>query len=84
MVKRKAQTSAKPRSGTKTRSKVKRAKPIIRRHRTFAASKTPLHGWAYRPFCTSARPTAWLAGAGGFEHRNSSKSIYLKSLNKFC
>ena len=28
MAKRKAQTRAKPRSGTKTRSKVKRAKPV--------------------------------------------------------
>ena len=38
MAKRKAQTSAKPRSGTKTRSKVKRAKPIVR-HNTRAKSK---------------------------------------------
>jgi hypothetical protein len=29
MAKRKAQRSAKPRSGAKTRSKVKRAKPIV-------------------------------------------------------
>ena len=32
MAKRKAQTSAKPRSATKTRSKVKRAKPIASQH----------------------------------------------------
>jgi hypothetical protein len=38
MAKRKAQTSAKPRSGTKTRSKVKRAKPV-REHNTRAKSK---------------------------------------------
>src|SRR5580704_7411552 len=38
MAKRKAQTSAKPRSGTKTRSKVKRAKPV-REHNTRARSK---------------------------------------------
>jgi hypothetical protein len=38
MAKRKAQTNAKPRSGTKTRSKVKRAKPIVR-HNTRATSK---------------------------------------------
>jgi hypothetical protein len=38
MAKRKAQTSAKPRSGTKTRSKVKRAKPIVR-HNSRAKSK---------------------------------------------
>jgi hypothetical protein len=38
MAKRKAQTSAKPRSGTKTRSKVKRAKPIGH-HNTRAKSK---------------------------------------------
>jgi hypothetical protein len=38
MAKRKAQTSAKPRSGTKTRSKVKRAKPV-REHDTRANSK---------------------------------------------
>ena len=37
MAKRKAQTSAKPRSATKTRSKVKRAKPIG--HNTRAKSK---------------------------------------------
>jgi hypothetical protein len=37
MAKRKAQRSAKPRSGTKTRSKVKRAKPI--HHNTRARSK---------------------------------------------
>ena len=38
MAKRKAQTSAKPRSGTKTRSKVKRAK-AIGNHTTRAKSK---------------------------------------------
>jgi integrase len=38
MAKRKAQRSAKPRSGTKTRSKVKRAKPV-REHNTRARSK---------------------------------------------
>ena len=38
MAKRKAQTSAKPRSGTKTRSKVKRAKPV-REYNTRAKSK---------------------------------------------
>jgi hypothetical protein len=38
MAKRKAQTRAKPRSGTKIRSKVKRAKPI-REHNTRAKSK---------------------------------------------
>jgi hypothetical protein len=38
MTKRKAQRSAKPRSATKTRSKVKRAKPIVR-HNTRAKSK---------------------------------------------
>ena len=38
MAKRKPQTSAKPRSGTKTRSKVKRAKPIGN-HTTRAKSK---------------------------------------------
>ena len=38
MTKRKAQTAAKPRSGTKTRSKVKRAKPIVD-HNTRAKSK---------------------------------------------
>jgi hypothetical protein len=38
MAKRKAQTSAKPRSATKTRSKVKRAKPIVH-HNTRAKSK---------------------------------------------
>src|SRR5580704_14505378 len=38
MAKRKAQTSAKPRSGTKTRSKMKRAKPV-RGHNTRARSK---------------------------------------------
>jgi hypothetical protein len=38
MAKRKAQTSAKPRSGTKTRSKVKRAKPTGHRN-THAKSK---------------------------------------------
>jgi hypothetical protein len=38
MAKRKAQTSAKPRSATKTRSKVKRAKAIVR-HNTRAKSK---------------------------------------------
>ena len=32
MAKRKAQTSAKPRSATKTRSKVKRAKPVVHHH----------------------------------------------------
>ena len=37
MAKRKAQRSAKPRSGTKTRSKVKRAKSI--HHNTRAQSK---------------------------------------------
>ena len=37
MAKRKAQTSAKPRSATKTRSKVKRAKPI--HHNSRAKSK---------------------------------------------
>src|ERR1700675_3928450 len=37
MAKRKAQTSAKPRSGTKPRSKVKRAKPI--HHHSRARSK---------------------------------------------
>ena len=37
MAKRKAQTRAKPRSGTKTRSKVKRAKPI--HHNSRAKSK---------------------------------------------
>ena len=37
MAKRKAQTSAKPRSATKTRSKVKRAKPAA--HNTRAKSK---------------------------------------------
>ena len=37
MAKRKAQTSAKPRSATKTRSKVKRAKPI--HHTSRAESK---------------------------------------------
>ena len=37
MAKRKAQTSAKPRSATKTRSKVKRAKPI--HHNRRAKSK---------------------------------------------
>ena len=37
MAKRKAQRSAKPRSATKTRSKVKRAKPI--HHNTGAKSK---------------------------------------------
>src|SRR5712691_2976902 len=37
MAKRKAQRSAKPRSATKTRSKVKRAKPI--HHNTRAKSK---------------------------------------------
>ena len=38
MAKRKAQTSAKPRSRTKTRSKVKRANPV-REHNTRAKSK---------------------------------------------
>ena len=38
MAKRKAQTSAKPRSATKTRSKVKRAKPIVH-HSSRAKSK---------------------------------------------
>jgi hypothetical protein len=38
MAKRKAQTSAKPRSGTKTRSKVKPPKPV-REHNTRAKSK---------------------------------------------
>jgi hypothetical protein len=38
MAKRKAQTSAKPGSGTKTRSKMKRAKPV-REHNTRARSK---------------------------------------------
>jgi hypothetical protein len=38
MAKRKAQTSAKPRSGTKTRSKVNRAKPV-REYNTRAKSK---------------------------------------------
>ena len=38
MTKRKAQRSAKPRSATKTRSKVKRAKPIVHRS-TRAKSK---------------------------------------------
>ena len=38
MAKRKAQTSAKPRSATKTQSKVKRAKAIVR-HNTRAKSK---------------------------------------------
>ena len=38
MAKRKAQTSAKPRSRTKTRSKVKRANPV-REHNTLAKSK---------------------------------------------
>ena len=38
MAKRKAQTSAKPRSATKTRSKVKRANPV-REHNTRARSK---------------------------------------------
>jgi hypothetical protein len=38
MAKRKAQRSAKPRSGTKTRSKGKRAKPIVH-HNTRAKSK---------------------------------------------
>ena len=38
MAKRKAQRTAKPRSGTKTRSKVKRAK-AIERHNTRAKSK---------------------------------------------
>ena len=37
MAKRKAQTSTKPRSGTKTRSKLKRAKPTS--HNTRATSK---------------------------------------------
>ena len=37
MAKRKARTSAKPRSATKTRSKVKRAKPI--HHNSRAKSK---------------------------------------------
>ena len=32
MTRRKAQTSAKPRSATKTRSKVKRAKPVVHHH----------------------------------------------------
>ena len=38
MTKRKPQRTAKPRSGTKTRSKVKRAKPIVH-HNTRAKSK---------------------------------------------
>ena len=38
MAKRKAQTSAKPRSGTKTRSKVKQPKPV-REYNTRAKSK---------------------------------------------
>jgi len=38
MARRKAQSSAKPRSGTKTRSKVKRTKPIVH-HSTRAKSK---------------------------------------------
>jgi Protein of unknown function (DUF3489) len=38
MAKRKAQRSAKPRSATKTRSKVKRAKPIVH-HNARAKSK---------------------------------------------
>jgi hypothetical protein len=38
MAKRKAQMSAKPRSATKIRSKVKRAKPIVHHH-TRAKSK---------------------------------------------
>ena len=38
MAKRKAQRSAKPRSATKTRSKVKRAKPIVH-HNSRAKSK---------------------------------------------
>jgi hypothetical protein len=38
MAKRKAQTSAKPRSATKIRAKVKRAKPIVH-HTTGAKSK---------------------------------------------
>jgi Protein of unknown function (DUF3489) len=38
MAKRKAQRSSKPRSGTKTRSKVKRVKPIVH-HNTRAKSK---------------------------------------------
>jgi hypothetical protein len=38
MARPKVQRSVKPRSGTKTRSKVKRAKPIVR-HNTRAKSK---------------------------------------------
>ena len=38
MAKRKAQTSTKPRSATKTRSKVKRAKPVVH-HNARAKSK---------------------------------------------
>jgi len=48
MAKRKAQRSAKPRSGTKTRSRVKRAKPIVR-YNTRASKQAAVVALLNRP-----------------------------------